>query len=166
MLGEVKRNREDGSIREVRMRGILRGPVGGLFALALGGCASAGGLWQRAEVYGALTAESAVSQFLDGANRSDYRLMARLFGSGDGPAESDLGRVETEQRMFVLASLLRHASYSLREMEVAMEGGRRRLIADMVGTRNGDVSVPFATASYQGRWFVEQIFTDALTPGE
>jgi hypothetical protein len=148
------------------MRGIVRGSAAGFFALALVGCASGGGLSEGREAYGALSAQSAVGQFLDAANRSDYRLMARLFGSIEGPAEQDLGRVEVEQRMFVLASLLQHASYSLREMEVAMEGGRRRVIADIVGTRNGDVSVPFATASNQGRWFVEQIFTDALTGGE
>ncbi len=37
-------------------------------------------------------------------------------------------------------------------------------MADMVATRNGDVSVPFITAPYRGRWFVEQILTDALNP--
>lgn len=148
------------------MRGLVRGPSAALIAISLAGCASGGGLSESLEVYGALSAQAAVSQFLDAANRSDYRLMARLFGSGDGPAERNLGRVEVEQRMFVLASLLRHTSYSLRELDVAMEGGGRRIIADMVGTRNGAVSLPIATANYQGRWFVEQIFTDLLTPRE
>ncbi len=148
------------------MRGLVRGPAAGLIAVALAGCASGGGLSEGLEVYGALSAESAVSQFLDAANRSEYRLMARLFGSADGPAERNLGRVEVDQRMFVLASLLRHTSYSLREMDIAMEGGGRRVIADMVGTRNGTVSLPFSTASHEARWFVEQIFTDALTPEE
>lgn len=148
------------------MRGILRGQAAGLLVLALAGCASGGTLSQSAEAYGALSPQSAVGQFLDAANRQDYRLMARLFGSSGGPAERDLGQAEVEQRMFVLSSLLQHASYSLREMDVAMEGGGRRVIADMVGTRSGDVSVPFATASNQGRWFVERIFTDPLTGGE
>lgn len=147
------------------MRGIVRASAAGLIVLTLAACASGGGLSEGREAYGALSAQSAVAQFLDAANRSDYRLMARLFGSSDGPAEGELGRVEVEQRMFVLASLLRHASYSLREMDVAMEGGGRRVIADMVGTRNGDVSVPFGTAVNQGRWYVEQIFTDPLTGG-
>ena len=148
------------------MRGLVRGPAAGLIAIALAGCASGGGLSEGLEAYGALSPQSAVSQFLDAANRSDYRLMARLFGSVDGPAERDLGQVEVDQRMFVLASLLLHTSYSLREMDVAMEGDRRRVIADMVGTRNGAVSLPIATASHRGRWFVEQIFTASLTPRE
>jgi hypothetical protein len=148
------------------MRGIVRGSAAGLFALTLAGCASGGGLSQGPDAYGALSSQSAVGQFLDAANRNDYRLMARLFGNADGPAERDLGQAEVEQRMFVLSSLLKHASYALREMDVAMEGGGRRVIANMVGTRSGDVSVPFATVSHQGRWFVERIFTEPLTGGE
>lgn len=147
------------------MRGMAAGAAAGVFLGALVGCASGGGLAEGQELYGALSAQSAVGQFLDAANRSDYRLMARLFGSSDGPAEREFGRVEVEQRMFVLASLLQHTSYSLREMDVAMESGGQRVIADMVGTRNGDVSVPFATAINRGRWFVEQIVTDPLTGG-
>jgi hypothetical protein len=107
-----------------------------------------------------------VGQFLDAAVRSDYRVMARLFGSADGPAEQSMGQVEVEQRMFVLGSLLAHSSYSLRPMDVAMEGGRERIMAEMVGTRNGDVTVPFITVGYRGRWFVEQILTDRLSPEE
>ena len=73
------------------------------------------------------------------------------------------GRIEVEQRMFVLASLLRHDSYGLRPMGITEAEGKTRVIADMVGTRNGSVSVPFIAASSRGRWFVERILTDALT---
>lgn len=115
--------------------------------------------------YGALTAESAVGQFLDAAKRNDYQLMSRLFGTRNGPAEGRLGRVEVEQRMYILASILRHQSYSLRRMAVAEGEGQQRVAADMVGTRNGDVTVPFLAAVNDGRWFVEQIQTEALTGG-
>lgn len=131
-------------------------------------CASGGGGGGSPTIedaYGALSAESAVGQFLDAAKRNDYALMARLFGTTEGPAVERIGRVEVEQRMFVLASILRHQSYSLRRMSIAQEEGKQRIIAEMVGTRNGDATVPFVAASNRGRWFVEQIMTDDLSGG-
>jgi hypothetical protein len=38
-----------------------------------------------------------------------------------------------------------------------------RILADLVGTRNGSVTVPIVAASNRGRWFVEQIVTDDLS---
>lgn len=137
-------------------------------AFTVSGCASSGGGGNLMTVdsgYGAASAESAVGQFLDAAKREDYRLMSRLFGTERGPAEDRLGEVEVQQRMFVLASLLRHQSYGLRAMPVAEAEGKLRYVADMVGTRNGNVSVPFIAVSSRGRWFVEQIVTDAITDG-
>lgn len=138
-------------------------------SIAASACASGGGGGGDRptieDAYGALSAESAVSQFLDAAKRNDYGLMARLFGTTDGPAVERIGRVEVEQRMYVLASILQHDSYSLRPMGIAAAEGKRRVIAEMVGTRNGDATVPFVAASNDGRWFVEQIVTDDLTTG-
>ena len=130
-------------------------------------CASSGGgpAPTIETAYGALSAESAVGQFLDAAKRNDYQVMSRLFGTRDGPAERRLGRVEVEQRMYILSSILRHESYALRRMAVAEGEGQQRVAADMVGTRNGDVTVPFLTVYNDGRWFVEQIQTEALTGG-
>lgn len=134
-------------------------------AAALGACASGtGGAPPTVEAaYGALSPESAVSQFLDAVRRNDYALMGRLFGTVDGPAEEDMGRVQVEQRMFVLASLLRHSSFEIRPTQMAEAENKTRLIVDMVGTRNGDVSVPFVASTDGGRWFVERILTDALS---
>ncbi|MDX1393760.1 MAG: hypothetical protein R3195_05195 [Gemmatimonadota bacterium] len=140
--------------------------VAGAVLLASTACASSGGGGAATTIdnaYGAMSSESAVGQFLDAAKRSDYQLMARLFGTRAGPAERTHGRVETEQRMYILASLLQHQSYSLRRMPVAEEEGQQRVAADMVGTRNGDVSVPFVVSNNNGRWFVEQIRTESLT---
>ena len=139
--------------------------VAGAVLLASTACASSGGGAATTidSAYGAMSSESAVGQFLDAAKRSDYKLMSRLFGTRAGPAEQTFGRVETEQRMYILAALLQHRSYSLRRMPVAEEEGHERVTADMVGTRNGDVVVPFVVANNKGRWFVEQIGTDALS---
>lgn len=139
--------------------------VAGAILLATAGCASSGGGAPTTieGAYGALSAESAVGQFLDAAKRQDFQLMSRLFGTRSGPAEKSMGRVETEQRMYILASLLRHSSYSLRRMPVAEEENQQRIAADMVGTRSGNVVVPFLAANNNGRWFVEQIGTESLT---
>ncbi len=136
-----------------------------LAGFALAGCASGRrvGAAGFGDLYGAGSAESAVGRFLDAANARDYPGMARLFGTVEGPAEQRWGRPETEQRMFVLAGLLAHRAHAVRPLAVAEVGGGSRWIADMAGTRNGDVSVPFILVSNQGRWFVEQIVTQALT---
>lgn len=152
------------------MRARKRIPLAATVALSIAAAACASGSGGGAsptieDAYGALSAESAVGQFLDAAKRNDYALMARLFGTTDGPAIERMGRVEVEQRMFVLASILRHQSYSLRPMGVSEAEGKRRVIAEMVGTRNGNATVPFVAASNQGRWFVEQIMTDDLSSG-
>lgn len=142
--------------------------TGVALTMAVSACASGGGGGAGPTIedaYGALSPESAVGQFLDAAKRNDYGLMARLFGTTQGPAIERMGRVEVEQRMFVLASILRHQSYSLRPMGVAAAEGKRRVIAEMVGTRNGDATVPFVAALNRGRWFVEQVMTDDLTSG-
>lgn len=132
--------------------------------LSSASCASSGGGSAATieQAYGALSAESAVGQFLDAAKRNDYQLMSRLFGTRDGPAVDRLGRIEVEQRMFVLAAFLKHDSYSMRRMPVAEAEGQQRLAVDMVGTRNGDLTVPFLTVVSKGRWFVEQIRTESL----
>lgn len=128
-------------------------------------CASSGGGGAATieTAYGALSAESAIGQFLDAAKRNDYQLMSRLFGTRDGPAEQRMGRQEVEQRMYILASLLQHDSYSMHREPFGEGEGQQRLAVDMVGTRNGDVTVPFVAALNRGRWFVERIDTQRLT---
>lgn len=138
-----------------------------VLALAVGvpGCASGGGQVYADDAYGAGTPELAVSSFLTAANQSDYRTMANLFGTEEGPAEKKWGRADIEQRMYVLAALLSHRSFQLRILNVAGEPNTVRVIADMVGTQNGSVSVPFVTVSNSGRWFVSQVVTSALSSG-
>ena len=91
------------------------------FLVTFGACASSGGAGNTSTIesaYGALSAEAAVGQFLDAAKRNDYQLMSRLFGTRRGPAVETIGRIEIEQRMYVLASVLQHSSYSLRRVPV------------------------------------------------
>ena len=138
--------------------------LGILLALAALGCASGGsGSAGGGDAWGAATAEDAVRSFLDAAKRDDYRAMAALFGSSQGPALQRLGRTEVEQRMFVLASLLEHDGYAVRPSGLTEGSGAIRFLVDMTGTRNGSVTVPVVVASYAGRWYVQQVVTTPLT---
>lgn len=128
------------------------------------GCAS-GQLSGADDSYGATSAELAVSGFLNAAGGRRYTEMAHLFGTSDGPAEKEYGVDEVEQRMVVLAGLLQHESFALREPELRVFGPNHHwFVASMVGTRRGAVDVPIVAArSDQDRWFVEQIDLGPLT---
>lgn len=149
----------------------IRGPVSAtplalcvvVVAFAATACASAGSQTYADEMYGDSTPEAAVTAFLEAVERDDYRSMANLFGTDDGPAERKWGRAEVEQRMFVLASLMKHRAFALHRMNLTEGPERVRIFADLRGTRNGDVRVPIITVQHRDRWFVEQVVTDPIT---
>ena len=128
------------------------------------GCASRAGELATVDGgnrYGAESGEAAIGRFLDAARLRDYPAMSRVFGTAEGPAAQRWGRVETEQRMFVLAGLLAPRSYGIRGPGSDI-GGAARWVVDLAGTRNGDLSVPFIVVAHRDRWFVERIVTDGL----
>lgn len=134
-----------------------------LFFAALSGCASGGGGADSGVLYGEESPEAAVQSFLDAVKRDNYQAMRRLFGTTSGPAEESFGKIEVEQRMFVLAAFLEHDNFAVRRSGLTEGPNKVRLMASMVGTRNGDAIVPFIVAVYRNRWFVEQVITDPLT---
>ncbi len=115
--------------------------------------------------YGSATSEMAVRGFLDGAGAKDYGRMMKLFGTSSGPAVDRFGVTDVEQRMIVLAGILQHASYDLRQANLAQLGPDRvRWEVTLEGTRKGTVVVPvITTPDSSGRWFVERLNLDALT---
>lgn len=117
--------------------------------------------------YGAESAESAITRFLDAAQAENYEGMWTVFGTAEGPAIERFGVQETESRMIVLARLLKHQDYELRLSNLAGLGPRRsRYEVRMTGTRKGSVMVPFVTThDERGRWFVEQLQADRLSGG-
>lgn len=137
-----------------------------------GGCGSSGGepaVRASAPVggYGAVTAEAAVIQFLDGAQVEDYAAMWSVFGTSDGSAVESFGVAEVEARMVVLSRLLKHDDYELRLANlVGLGPNRARYEVAMQGTRKGNVMVPFVTVhDGQGRWYVERLQADRLSGG-
>lgn len=118
--------------------------------------------------YGSPTPRAAVRTFLSAANRKDYQAMGRQFGTAAGPAEAAMGVAELEQRMVVLAEVLRHDQITLERADLAQLGpDRTRYVVQMTGTRNGRVRVPVVTVgTEEGRWYVERLDIDALSgPG-
>ena len=105
-----------------------------------------------------------IDQFLRATKSNDLDTMARLFGTVEGSILGWEPRAEVDQRMFALASILRHDSYAIKGMEVVP--GRRdeatRVIVSMkVGER--DIDVPYTMVwSKRQTWMIEQIGIDAL----
>lgn len=152
----------------LRMRALLVTIV----ALTMTACGSSPGrvnaaLFPAGQVaYGASTSEDAVRRFFDAAAVDDYPRMWAVFGTEDGPAVERFGIVEIEQRMIVLAGLLRNSGYEMRVANLASYGPNRvRYLVQLRNTRNGTVSLPLLTIpDKDGRWFVEQLVMDRITP--
>lgn len=106
-----------------------------------------------------------VERFLRAANASDLATMARLFGTRDGSVLKRDTREAVEQRMFVLASALRHDDYALAGERIAPGrlGNAVMIIVRMrVGER--DVPVPFTLVrTADDSWLVEQIDIERIT---
>lgn len=137
-----------------------------VLAPALAACgASRGELSAAPSAYGSRTSEAAIRTFLSAANQEDYQAMGRQFGTAEGPAEARMGIAELEQRMVVLAEVLRHDGITLARADLAQLGpDRARYVVRMTGTRNGEVDVPVVTVvSDRGRWYVEWLEVEALS---
>ena len=114
---------------------------------------------------GGLAPALVVERFLQAANRSDLATMARLFGTRDGPVAERDPRAEVEQRMYALASILRHDDYAL-QGERLVPGRTGEAVQIVVRMRIGSrqVPVPFTVVRTERRgWLVEQIDIEAIT---
>lgn len=132
-------------------------------ALALAGCASAG---LRAEGEpGAPVAPAAVERFLQLAGAGDYVGMGWVFGTEDGPVLHRDEPADVEKRMYSLANVLAHDTYTIRD-ERAVPGRLGRAVRFTVVLQRGarTYNVPFTTVrASDERWYVEQIDVEAVT---
>lgn len=106
-----------------------------------------------------------LERFLRAANANDLETMSQLFGTKDGNLLRRDDRPEVEQRMFVLASLLRHDDYQIQGTEI-VPGRLREATRLMVLMTFGDrkVVVPFTMVRAGGdSWLVEQIGIERIT---
>lgn len=108
-----------------------------------------------------------IEQFLRAVNSNDLDTMARLFGTVDGSILEFEGQSEVDQRMFALASILRHDSFSVRRFDI-VPGRRDEATLAIVSMRFGDrsVDVPFTLVWSKDRtWMIENIDINRVIGG-
>ena len=94
----------------------------------------------------------------------EIETMGRLFGDTDGPIIERDDRDAVEQRMFLIAQILRHTDYELAG-ERAVPGRSREAVEVLVRITNdeGVVDVPFTVVQSDGEWLINVIDLEAIT---
>jgi hypothetical protein len=112
----------------------------------------------------AVAASLVIEQFLRAVNANDLETMARLFGTEKGSVWERDPRPATEQRMFALASILRHEDYRIEGAEIVPGRGEAvtRVQVRMV-VRKGSAGVPFTLIRHRDNWLIEQIGIEEVT---
>lgn len=113
----------------------------------------------------AIASSLVIEQFLRAVNANDFGAMAKLFGTREGPVSERDPRAENEQRMFALASILRHDDYRLDAAEVVPgRSEEATLVRVRMTIRQRPVLVPFTLVrTKRDAWLVEQIGIEGIT---
>jgi hypothetical protein len=144
----------------VRHPGLLLGAL-----VLLSACASAA---PEPPAQSAVAPTMTIELFLRAANQNDLDTMAALFGTREGPVTRVWTRKEIDDRMFLFASLLRHADYSISaEQIVPGRRGEATQYTVSLALRQGTVPVPFVLVQGPNRqWLIENIEIERIThPG-
>lgn len=114
---------------------------------------------------GAPAAQAAVERFLLESTEKDYVQMGWLFGTTDGPIIERDPVSDVERRMYAIANVLTHTSYSV-DRQYPVPGRIGEAIRFDVQLMRGEREylVPFTVVQGpEGRWFVEQVDIEAVT---
>lgn len=136
-----------------------------LAAFLVVGCVSRTTTVEQAPTGAGVGASLVVERFLQAANANDIQTMGQLFGTTSGPIVTRDSRDLVEQRMFTLASLLRHDDFSIvGEQVVPGRIGEALTVVTRVRRGSRDARVPFTVVrTRDGGWLVEQIGMDDLS---
>lgn len=106
-----------------------------------------------------------VEQFLRAANAKDLARMAQLFGTKDGPIANRDPRDQVEQRMFAIASVLRHDDFEVESEQLVPGRSTEAIQLTVKLTISGSpYQVPFTMVRYKDQsWLVEQIGIEVIT---
>ena len=105
-----------------------------------------------------------IERFLRAANTNDLDTMARLFGTVDGPIVNQHSKQHVDDRMFVIASVLRHSDYRIVSEEIVP--GRRDVATQLnvsLTIQDEPVLVPFTLVTSGQGWLIEQIAIERIT---
>ncbi|HEX6307897.1 MAG TPA: hypothetical protein VFZ69_06905 [Longimicrobiales bacterium] len=108
-----------------------------------------------------------IERFLRAANQNDLDTMAALFGTREGPVTRSWSKKEVDERMLVIANVLRHSDYTIAGEQLV--AGRRdeatQINVQMVISGN-TLMVPFTLVRTDAQnWLIENIGIDAVTRG-
>jgi hypothetical protein len=101
----------------------------------------------------------------DAVRNNSLETMARLFGTRDGSIIKRDPRKDVDQRMFALASILRHDDYAIGNQQL-VPGRQNEAIRLMVSMKFGprNVNVPYTMVkTTKGDWLIEQIDVEPIT---
>jgi hypothetical protein len=112
-----------------------------------------------------LRAVNGVFESNDAVRNNSLESMAHLFGTRDGSIVKRDPRKDVEQRMFALASILRHDDYSIGNQQL-VPGRQNEAVRLMVSMKFGQrsVNVPYTMVkTTKGDWLIEQIDVEPIT---
>jgi hypothetical protein len=109
-----------------------------------------------------------IERFMRAVNQNDLNTMARLFGTRDGPINRAWPAKEVDERMRLLATVLRHNDYAIGQEDI-VPGRRSEATQFTVNVTVGQrvVPVPFVLvrSAQAPEWLIENIAIDRLTRG-
>lgn len=143
--------------------GILAVTVAVAASMALAACV--GGAGSRVPASEAAGPALTVERFLTAANSNDLKTMTQLFGTTDRTIVELEGETRAEQRMYVLASLVRHDDYAIMGQQTVP--GRMLDATELmirITREDESVTVPFLVVrTDDGGWIIERIDVEPLT---
>ncbi len=110
---------------------------------------------------GATTPRGAIAGFLAAVRSEDLQALARIWGTGTGPAVNTIPRDELEKRELIMMCFLRHDRYSLVSDASATAGQRRievELEQGMLIRRSAFIVVPGSDK----KWYVQSFDMEPL----
>ncbi len=112
-----------------------------------------------------LGATLVVERFLRAANANDLDQMAELYGTREGPFNRMGSKKEIDDRMFVMATVLRHSASVIKGEGDPVSGRRDEAVNLMVELTKRDqkITIPFQMVRYRNSWLVENFPFDKLT---
>jgi hypothetical protein len=106
-----------------------------------------------------------VERFLQAANANDLETMSQLFGTRDRTIVQLDGQTQAEERMYVLASLLRHDDWFIQGQRTVP--GRMmdatELLVEIRRGENRAVTPILVVRRARGGWIIERIDVEPLT---
>jgi hypothetical protein len=130
---------------------------------------SCGGSAQPQQAQPVVAPAMTIERFLRAVNQNDLDTMARLFGNRDGSVSRAWSKKEVDDRMFLMASILRHSDYTIGPEQIVpgRRGEAAQFAVTLVVQNNRRVQVPFTLVRSQRdtEWLIEDIPIDRVTRG-